>query len=669
MNFRWLNARPMRALLVAAVTLTIPMGMAHAIPPATKDRSAHHTLASTVSALDPDILAAIKAAPAATQWPNSNYMRLLDLGTVTIKSDGTTVARYRETYKLFNERARQLAEVSIPYNSSYESVHVLSARTIRKDGTVVEIKPSDIRVTSPYSEYLMYDDAVSAGFSMPAIEDDCIIDYTWEMVTRPVLMPGNFWTYWGFSGPEPVGVSRYVLNTPVDKPIKFKSYNDPTLQPIITTSLDGKTKTYTWEKSNLSPMDLEPAMPDISDCRIWMEVSSLDSWQNIADWFWKLQHPQATPTDAIRTTVSKLIDGKKSDDDRARVIYDWVANRTRYVGLEFGMSAFRPHPASEVHDKLYGDCKDKATLLITMLGLAGIKAHPVLLHAEEHRPVGQGLPSLNAFDHCIALAEIGGREKWLDATAETCAYGDIPDGDRGVEAFVVRDGIGAFQTIPTYQPKENGMDINSAIVVHPDGSADTDTTISMRGAVSQSMRAAVRSITPDKRKEMMQQMAQRFSTGAALKEFKLPDGADKDGPFDMRLQTTAPQYGRKTGSLLLMPLTLGASRSEHPNPFIKEKRVWPIVMEETSAMHYSTTLTLPEGYTIEDLPENVDLVGPLEEYHRKLIKSDDGKSITVVDTYLENAGKVLPGDYAKIRGYYDSLLKIEGDEIVLKKSK
>ena len=137
---------------------------------------------------------------------------------------------------------------------------------------------------------------------------------------------------------------------------------------MVTLSTDGKTKTYTWERTNLKPIDVEPNMPQMSEVGLWMEVSSLDSWQDVAHWFSTLQAPQARATPAIKATVNSLIAGKTTDDDKARAIYDWVANRTRYVGLEFGLSAFKPHSANEVHDKQYGDCKDKANLLITMLG-------------------------------------------------------------------------------------------------------------------------------------------------------------------------------------------------------------------------------------------------------------------------------------------------------------
>ena len=621
------------------------------------------------SKLDPELEAALKTAPNASQWPNYDYVRLLDIGNITIKSDGTIVAEYRETYKLFNERARRLAEVTLPYNSSYQSMRIVHARTIKKDGTVLEVKPDDVRITSPFSEYLMYDDAVGMSFSMPGVEDDCIIDYTFQQVTRPLLMPGQFWLYWGFTGPEPVSLCRYTIRTPADKALKFKVYNDETLQPKVVSALDGHTKTYTWERRDLKPIELEPAMPSIRDVRVWLEATSINSWQDVSSWFWGLQKPQAEPNDAIRTTVKKLVTDKMTEEEKARVIYDWVANRTRYVGIEIGMSAYKPHAATEVHKNLYGDCKDKATLLISMLGLAGIKAHPVLLHAENRRPVSDGLPNLNAFNHCIALAEVSGKEVWLDATAETCAYGDIPDGDRGVEALVVRGGAGKFQTIPRYQAEENGMDLKSTVVLKPDGSAEAKSDVAIKGAGAHSMRAAVRSLSPEKRKEMVQRIAQSFSSGATVKDSSLSDTNSKDGPYVMKMTMAAPNYAKKTGSLMLIPLSNNATNREMQNPFIKEQRVWPIVEEDTTLTVSETVYTLPEGYGIEELPSDTELHSPLHSFLRKFVKSADGKTVTVTETISEKPGTVPASDYSKIKSYYEAALKVADEQIVLRKAK
>ena len=618
--------------------------------------------------LDGELKAAIASAPKATDWPNSNYARLLDIANITVQSDGTVYAKYRLTYKLFNDRDRdQLAEVNLPYNSSYETIHVISARTVRKDGTVVTVKPDDIRISSPYSEFLMYDDAQAMSFSMPAIEDDCIIDYTWEQVTHPMVMPGQFTQFWGFSGFEPVGISRIALHISADKHIKYKAYNDDTLKPVIVTSLDGKTQTYTWERDNINPIANEPSMPRVDEVTSWLEISSLDSWQDIAHRFWDLQHPQTKSSKEIKSTVDQLILGKSSDEDKARAIYDWVATRTRYVGLEFGISAYKPHSATEVRDKQYGDCKDKATLLITMLGAAGIKAHPVFLHAEERRLVDVGLPTVAAFDHCIALAQVDGKDVWLDATADTCPYGDIPMSDRGVRALVVKDGQGEFKTIPMYIASDNGTEVVSHVHVNADGSASIEMAISLRGEMAQEIRSAVKARTPDQCKEMVQKMAQEFSTGAALQSFSLPEAPRADGPYELKLMLAAPNYAKKIGHLLIMPLEVGAGSRRQTNPFVKETRTWPIVEEIPSMTRSETVINLPTGFAVEAAPDEVHSSGPIQEYRRTLAQAPDGRSVTTVSTLKSLPGRVPADQYAKVRSYYDEVLKTADDWVVLRR--
>jgi transglutaminase-like putative cysteine protease len=654
-----------------AAALVMPAPTAQATPLMQKDSSDTKLVKPTKnskSTLDSVLQEALRTAPDASLWPNEHYVKLLDMGNVTVRSDGTTVAVYRETFKLFDENARNLAEVRLPpYNSSYESFRVLSARTIKKDGTVINVKPEDIREGGVAGDDLMYDDAHVMNFSMPGIEDNCVIDYTYELTTRPILLPGQFTEYWGFNDTYPIMHGRYVLTVPADKPARYKLYNDDTLQPGVATSADGRSKTYTWDYKDLKPIQLEPSMPHTSEVRTSVEFSSLQSWQDIASWFWNLQQPQAKPSPEIKAAVASLIAGKTTDEDKARAIYDWVANKTRYVGLEFGISAYKPHAAQQVYQNLYGDCKDKANLLITMLAEAGIKAHPVLLHAEERATLSDHLPTLNAFDHCIALAEVGGKDVWLDATAETCAYGDIPGGDRGVQVLVVKDGKGEFMTIPAYQPNENGLEFHNKIDLMAEGGAKMQSEVQMLGEMGQGIRAEVRTLTPDKRKGVMERIAGQIGLSGSVKDFVLPDGSDKNGPYVMKMNLDARQYGKKIGTLLLLPVVSSLTSGKRGNVYNNETRLWPVVNEETAHMQSETVYTLPEGYQVDEIPANVDLTSPIEEYHRKISKSADGKTLTVTDTLIERPGKVLPADYSKVKSFWDNLLKTTDDQVVLKK--
>ena len=85
-------------------------------------------------------------------------------------------------------------------------------------------------------------------------------------------------------------------------------------------------------------------------------------------------------------------------------------------------------------------------------------------------------------------------------------------------------------------------------------------------------------------------------------------------------------------------------------------------------MHSETTITVPEGYEIDDLPADADVVCAIQEYHRKVTKSADGKTITIADNFVAKPGRVEAADYAKVRAFYDDLVKVADDQIVLKKT-
>ncbi len=392
-----------------------------ALPNATQ--AAPSPVPVTLASLDAELQTTVKNAPDAAKWPGQDYVTLLDSGDVTAQADGTLIRRYRVIRKLFRESARSQAEISLSYSPLSETMTVLHARTIQADGQVREVAAADVRANNGGSAYPLYEDMRSMSFSLPGIEDNCVIDYEWEVKDRP-LLPGQFWRGWRFNGTSPVMRSRFVAHVPADKTVRYQVVKANTIteeaawKPVISFSADGKTRTYAWEHANIAPLADEPGMPPYYLINTRAIVSSLNSWQAAADWYWKLYQPRAVANDAIRAKANALIAGKSTDEAKARAVYDWVANHVRYVGLEFGVSAYQPHDAAVTFDKLYGDCKDKATLLITMLGVAGIKVCHVLLSANDSRTVHAFLPDLSWFDHCIVAADIGGKNVWLDATSE-----------------------------------------------------------------------------------------------------------------------------------------------------------------------------------------------------------------------------------------------------------
>ena len=80
---------------------------------------------------------------------------------------------------------------------------------------------------------------------------------------------------------------------------------------------------------------------------------------------------------AQKSSSSSL--GRATDIDKIQALYDYVAKNVRYVSLSFGLGRYQPHDAGEIFTNEYGDCKDKATLLSSMMRAAGISSDVALI--------------------------------------------------------------------------------------------------------------------------------------------------------------------------------------------------------------------------------------------------------------------------------------------------
>jgi hypothetical protein len=609
-----------------------------------------------------DVWAIIKSAPTSTQFPDAAADTVLDASDVTISPDGTIVEKDHEMLRIFNDRAHDDGNISIPYSSTTDSLSNLSARTILANGKVIALNPGDVHITSPFSGYAMYDDSKIASFSMPGIQNGAIIDYSYTITSKPIL-PHDFSETWLFSdGNYPVKISRFRVTAPSDLKISSQILNSPTLTPVITTH--GSWTTYEWAMTNLSDIDREPMMPPDRYIFPLIQVSSLQSWQNISQWYWKLAKNEEVITPDLHQLVLQQIAGKTTDEDKAKALFYWVEENIRYVAVELGQSAWQPHPPEQVYVNRYGDCKDMATLLVTMLRDAGIKdAYPVLLQAESDIPIEPTLPSTEAFDHCIARATIDGKDYWFDCTAEICGFGDIPGGDRGANVLVVKDdGSGEFDTIPRFEPRENSLHIDENVTLSEDGSATCVNEMVAHGDGDLGLRSTFRQIKPNLVQDGVRNLALRQNPDATLLTYKLSDINDRDSPFSLSYTFTSPDFAQKTANLLLFtPAPFGGSIGSLTKP----SRTYPIYTDDISSVLTSYSIQIPDGYTVEDVPDNMDQQLPFAEYTRTI--EQDGQTLKVFFDISMKPSLTPADQYSAVQQELAKLRQTISEPVVLRK--
>jgi len=171
-----------------------------------------------------------------------------------------------------------------------------------------------------------------------------------------------------------------------------------------------------------------------------MEFATGESWKSVAASYAALADPQTVVEDAKAILPGDLPAGPGVA--RAAKIQAIVARlhaEVRYTGVEFGAAKLTPMRPSEVIKRHYGDCKDKATLLVAMLRAAGIPANLALLDVGPGEDVEDGLAGMNQFDHAIVYVPASGNDAavWIDATAQYYAPGSLPFDDEGRKALII----------------------------------------------------------------------------------------------------------------------------------------------------------------------------------------------------------------------------------------
>src|SRR5439155_23203958 len=182
-----------------------------------------------------------------------------------------------------------------------------------------------------------------------------------------------------------------------------------------------------------------------------VQMTTFKTWDEVGQWYASLERDRIVPDGKIRAKAEELVRNRKTDKEKIEALYEYVAKNFRYVSLSLGQGRYQPHAASDVMANEYGDCKDKHTLLSSMLIAAGLRAYPALMNSS--RKIDPDVPSPGQFDHVISFIQAGTETLWADTTAEVAPFRLLSPQLRDKKALVIPvSGPAQLQTTPAEPP-------------------------------------------------------------------------------------------------------------------------------------------------------------------------------------------------------------------------
>ncbi|PRX16659.1 transglutaminase superfamily protein [Orenia metallireducens] len=513
--------------------------------------------------------------------------------------------------KIFNKRGiKKFGEFKIRFDKSAESIEITEAKTIKPDGTVVKVKPKDIKeITPPSANNSVYSDARIKVVTIPALEPRSIIVCKYLRKVKKATINGEFSLIERFQYTEPIKNKKLIVKVPSDKEVNYRT-KLMDLEPIIKR--EGEAKVYTWQKEDIPAIVPEPAMPPLMNVAPVVELSTLKSWSQVIQWYNGLIDNQYKVNDKLKTKIKELTKAAKSKEDKMIALYNYVTSQIRYVGLEYGISGYKPHTAIETYQNKYGDCKDKATLLIAMLKEIGVKAEPVLINRSWNPDLE--IVSINQFNHMIVY--LVNEDKYLDPTNNGTMYGVLP-GDQGKKVLLPL--ANKLAQTPIMAAKLNQSIVKQEVSLKEDGSAVIDYLEEYTGVNDYIFKDIYSRYTPKQQELIIKQGISRgFASANGVNPIIL--GVDD---LNQNLKVTIPEmkvrnYAKSMGNLLaLSPMRFPVSLAQI---VASEKRIYPIYLSSTSDIVRRVEIQLPQGYKVNYMPEEIKLenkVGKLSASYTK----------------------------------------------------
>ncbi len=604
--------------------------------------------------------------------PDTNAVVLLKEESTAVRGPGEYIEHHRRVVRILRREGVREATFGVSFQRD-EKILSLHAWSLDSAGHEYEVKDKEFTEGNHYS-YELYSDRKYRKAEVPAAQPGSVVAFEYEVRRHEWL--NQF--VWIFHEDIPVVQASFTVQLPPGWEYKNAWANFTPIEPVSL----GDNR-WQWTVHNVARIEDESRMPHpVSLCaKMWLGYFGSGqptgvNWKSIGAWNHELTVGRRNLTPEIADRVHQLIAGKPDFSSRLEALTRFLQSEVRYVAIEIGIGGFQPHFASDIFRYRYGDCKDKVTLLSTMLQEAGIRSEYVLISTERgliepsvfvdwfnHAIIAIELPptfDASAYDAVFKSAD-GHSYLLFDPTDEYTPVGQIRGDLQDSHALLVTDAGGELIHTPRQKPESNQLTRQGHFSLSADGTLTGDIIEDRTGDNARQERAYFAHHTEKQRREGVEHRLNASLQGFTLANLDIDHETDLQKILRLTLKLNVPQYAQARGPLLLLrPRIIG----EKSFALDTKPRHYDLVFNAASSETDAYDIELPSGYKVDDLPDGANADFGFASYQSKY--EVEGSHLRYSRKYVVKDLTVPVDKFDKLRSLESLISADEHARVILK---
>jgi hypothetical protein len=646
--------------------------------------------------LVPSALAKEKQQPA-PQWaldaaktptpPNigdASAVILFDEYLIAVDDQNHATERERYAVRILKPQGRRYSSHCDAEYDTDQKLDYFHSWTIAADGRQFQALDTDFKDVGAYGDQDMQATDRFRIVTPPASDPGAVVTCETQVHLRPYMNSED----WEMQAPIPVVDEALELALPPSGHYADSWSRYTPVKPIETA--DNHLR---WEIKDMPGLDLENvhATPSWDALAARMTVmwgdeavnGTENQWRAFGLWEDQIEAHRPDPTPEIIAKAQELTAGAPDLYTKLNRITTYIQKNIRYFIIMKGIGGWQAHYAADIYRNRYGDCKDKTTLLISMLQAIGVRAHYLVVAVGElHGAVNPDAPA-HFSNHVITAIELPEGENdprlvarvkaasgktllIFDPTDEATPVGLIRGELQGEYGNLANGADSQVLRMPVLPPESGGLSRKGWFTLAPDGSLAGDIDDVFNGVDAARERGILKERDAKEVHNLLEEGLSAELPGLNFKGYEFHESGDLDKPIGLDLHLSAANYAHPAGPLLLLrPRVMGINAHAPPDLMESKTRKFPIEIGHPGLWHSSYDITLPAGYVVDETPDPVDVDMDFASYHASATAK--GNVLHYEMVYVVRQVEIPADRAADFRKFESAILSDEKGTAVLKK--